>query len=536
MVLAFSYLRFSSEAQEDGDSTRRQDALRDAWLKRHPDVRLAEAFTDRGVSGFRGKHRTSGDLARFLDLVTHGSVPRGSYLIVENLDRLTRESPIEALPAVLGLIKAGVRVVQLAPTEVVYDSEMDQGVLMMMLWEISRGHGESKRKSGAVGEAKREAKRAARDSGRPIGNMAPAWLELVDGKYRVKANAGPAVRLIFRMCAEGSGVLAITKKLNADRVAPLGRSARWITSYVAKILDNRACIGEYQPMSNGRPRTPDGDPIPGYYPAVVTEAEFHAAAKARESRHRRSGRPAKNAVHLFTGLLQCARDACPIYFTTRSKRKYLISARALNGETPMVTFPMDEFQSAVLSQLRELQASDLFSDPSAEEVARLTASLGESERRLGVAVTRFEADPDNTTWQRQIDKYDRECRALRLELAEKRQAAANPTSNTWAEVLSEVDPQRLHAALLRTIDRIHCVTVIRGEDRVLGCQVQFRDSAAVRSYIIRYTPGKGGFAPREASSRCWSTARLGVSGDLDLRQPSDASALSSVLATIGLPE
>jgi hypothetical protein len=31
--LAFSYLRFSSDAQADGDSVRRQTALRDAWLE-----------------------------------------------------------------------------------------------------------------------------------------------------------------------------------------------------------------------------------------------------------------------------------------------------------------------------------------------------------------------------------------------------------------------------------------------------------------------------------------------------------------------
>ena len=33
-AVAYSYLRFSSPAQADGDSIRRQTELRDAWLKK----------------------------------------------------------------------------------------------------------------------------------------------------------------------------------------------------------------------------------------------------------------------------------------------------------------------------------------------------------------------------------------------------------------------------------------------------------------------------------------------------------------------
>src|SRR5262249_8716875 len=82
--LAFSYLRFSSTSQAEGDSVRRQNALRDGWLKRHPHVRLDKALSlvDAGVSGYRGEHRTNRRhaLACFLDLVERGRVPAGSYL------------------------------------------------------------------------------------------------------------------------------------------------------------------------------------------------------------------------------------------------------------------------------------------------------------------------------------------------------------------------------------------------------------------------------------------------------------------------
>src|SRR5438874_134307 len=100
LELAFSYLRFSSPEQAKGDSVRRQDALRDAWLAKSGAV-LDTSLTlhDKGVSAFTGKHRQNPDrhaLAAFLKLIEAGKVPHGSYLLIENLDRLSREDEVPA--------------------------------------------------------------------------------------------------------------------------------------------------------------------------------------------------------------------------------------------------------------------------------------------------------------------------------------------------------------------------------------------------------------------------------------------------------
>ena len=44
-------------------------------------------------------------------MVEQGKIPRGSYLIIENLDRLTREHIRPALTLLLNLIEHGIRVV-----------------------------------------------------------------------------------------------------------------------------------------------------------------------------------------------------------------------------------------------------------------------------------------------------------------------------------------------------------------------------------------------------------------------------------------
>lgn len=94
-IIAYSYIRFSHPDQAKSDSLRRQIAAATEWCERnkaHLDTSLE--LHDKGASGFTGEHRNNPDrhaLAMLLKLIEHRKVPKGSYLIIENLDRLSRE-------------------------------------------------------------------------------------------------------------------------------------------------------------------------------------------------------------------------------------------------------------------------------------------------------------------------------------------------------------------------------------------------------------------------------------------------------------
>lgn len=496
LEIGYSYLRFSSTSQADGDSIRRQESLRDSWLRRNPRVRLDSTLTlaDYGVSGYTGEHRLNRKhaLAMFLELVEAGQVVKGAYLIVENLDRLTREDPVESIPAVMSLIKCGIRVVQLAPVEIIYARGMDPSKIMLMLMELCRGHEESKRKSNLCGEAWAEKKRAAR-AGVPHGKSVPAWLELANGKYRVRQDAARAIRLIFKWAAAGQSTIAITRRLTADGVPAFGRTGRWVRSYVNLILFSRSTLGEYQPMRGTKKRVADGEPISGYFPAVITPAQWHAAHSGRRSRATRDCRAiAPRYYNPFAGLLRCARHNCAVYAIERKGRRYLLSSLSFEKpkEYPWRPFPLDVFTAAVLSRLSELQATDLFADPGAGLVADVRGRLAEVELRLAVARERFEADPESRTWQDLVSQYDRERRAVVVELAEAEQAAASPLSGAWADavhLMARNDPNRLRAALNRTIDEIRVLFVKLQRGRAAAAQIYFR-GGAVRNVFVHWTP------------------------------------------------
>src|SRR3974390_3192733 len=115
MTKAYSYLRFSSPEQMRGDSFRRQsDLARHYALQKGLELDQTLTFNDLGVSAFRGKNAETGRLGDFLEAVKTGLVPQGSYLLVESLDRISRQSARKALNVLNSIVDEGITVVTLS--------------------------------------------------------------------------------------------------------------------------------------------------------------------------------------------------------------------------------------------------------------------------------------------------------------------------------------------------------------------------------------------------------------------------------------
>jgi DNA invertase Pin-like site-specific DNA recombinase len=555
--LAYSYLRFSHPDQAKGDSLRRQTDLRDAWLTRNH-IKLDTSLTleDKGVSGYTGEHRDNPDrhaLAAFVALTRQGRIARGSYLIVENLDRLSRQDIVPALSLLLDLIQAGIRVVQLLPVETVFDAQSNPMHLMMAIMELSRGHSESAMKSERVGSAWQQKKKRAAENGEPLTARSPAWLRLVNGEWEVIEPAAEAIRRIFGMAIDGHGLGVITKKLNAEHVPVVGRAGHWARSYVAKLLSNRAVVGEYQPhKGRGRKRCPDGQPIPGYYPAVVTEETWFAARAGMAARRGKVGRLTKDRVNVFTGLVFDAMTGGTLQRVDKGKKAAgpsLVSYQAVQGVegATYTSFPFRTFEEAVLSCLREIDPREVLprkeKGPDRAEVlaGRLTERAAEIEKvkaRVQARYTHALADV--------LERQEAELQALTEQLAEARQEAASPLGDAWGACKTLLDalnvaPEteearvRLRAALRRIVEGFWCLFVARGSWRLAAVQVWFTGGAR-RDYLILHRAGTGG-AVGERPARWWARSLAGVAepGDLDLRKRKDAKQLEKALGGVELP-
>jgi DNA invertase Pin-like site-specific DNA recombinase len=97
MKKAYSYQRFSSIKQSAGDSIRRQTHDAQVFCKQFS-LQLVSTFKDEGVSGFKGRNFSNESaLGHFLKLVENGTIEKGSVLVIENMDRLSRQSILPCL-------------------------------------------------------------------------------------------------------------------------------------------------------------------------------------------------------------------------------------------------------------------------------------------------------------------------------------------------------------------------------------------------------------------------------------------------------
>jgi DNA invertase Pin-like site-specific DNA recombinase len=556
----YSYIRFSSRQQAEGDSLRRQTEAAEAWCKKNG-VRLdtSLSFRDLGKSAYLGAHRHNPDrhaLASFLKLVESGRVHRGSYLVIESLDRLTREHVRAGLMLLLGLIESGVRIVQLSPSELVYDESSDEMALMLAIVELSRGHRESKRKSDTVGAAWRRKKRAAAEDRKPITRQCPAWLRVEGDAFAVDEGKAAAVREVFRLAAAGYGTLQVAKKLTADGVPAIGRTGRWNKSYVGLILRSREAVGEYRPTRVGkdRRREADGEVIPGFYPAVVSEHEWQQTRGAickrlNGSGRPRGGRPSAVRTNLWAGLLTDARDGKPLYVVHKGDRSAgLVLTRPGDVAGANATFPAQPFEEAVLSKLREVTPADILPDAGgpAERLSALAAAVAEVEGKLAGITASLVKGGLTTALDKAARELDAELTRLRAEQAEARAEAATPVAESLGEVSPLVealnaakDPHevrlRLRGVLRAVLVRVPCLTVRRGLWRLLACQLHFV-GGAVRSYLVLHHPrhrcGRREWAERTLVR---SFVESGVTGSLNMTNAKHVQKLEAFLAAVDLP-
>jgi DNA invertase Pin-like site-specific DNA recombinase len=425
---AYSYLRFSSRKQGKGDSERRQSvraepeemdpkgmaAFADEVCRQEDAILDDTQFCDRGVSARRGKNALVGALARFLQLIDSGRVTPGSVFIFENLDRLSRDKLPRAMKLFMGILEAGITIWTARPRRrYTLESVSDLAGIIEPLVHMVRAYEESERKSELLRAVWARKKRAAAANRLPLGKTCPAWVRRAGAGYEPRHPHWETVQAVCRLATDGGlgfGQLAQTLAAEPQKYPPMGRSGVWTPEYLWTVLHSRALVGEYQPRRRDErgKSVPEGKPIPGYYPALLTEEEFWRLQAAIAGRRGRRGRPARRETNLFTGILYDARTGQRLSVQTNHASSgkcypYLISYRqARRGRAGAGTrMPYRECEAGILRAIGKLNAADVRpqrADPVREDRAtKLTADLtvyGHKARLLRAQITDPNGDPE----------------------------------------------------------------------------------------------------------------------------------------------
>lgn len=438
--VAYSYVRFSTAKQELGDSLRRQVEAAEKYCKKaglhlHP-----VSYRDLGVSAFKRKNLERGALAAFIDAVKTGKVEKGSYLIIEQFDRLSRADTHKALKLLLDLVEMGITVVTLVD-EKEWNSETVKETtnLIIAIVFMSRANNESAAKAARLSDAWGQKKKNAAESGKIMTRECPKWLSVNHDKsaFVVLEERAESVRKVFAMHISGHGSVSIVNRANREKWPVPGKGDTWHTSLVGRLLRNRAVLGEYQPHKLGDEegtRVPIGDPILGYYPSILDEQTFLRAQAVTERKGTFPGRRDGSYRNWLQGLVKCSCGHSLVRKNKHSAKqpgyaRYYCTARN-RGVTDCPSLGSDEIETAVIAAI-SIIAPQFWNGTSrlAELVAlvdvrevELAAATGKRDRFADAIGSSNAAIPALlerlTTAQAEVDAAEKALSATRAEISE----------------------------------------------------------------------------------------------------------------------
>ena len=253
---AYSYLRYSTDRQQYGDSERRQlEESTNYALEHGLELDTEASFKDLGVSAYRGSNLKKGALGDFIQAVRDGQIQTPATLIVENLDRLSRDRVLDALTLFIELLNLGITLVTLIDKQTYTRQSVSENPYQLIIsitlmysanqYSVNLGY--------RVKNAWDNKRNRAKSQGIPLTKKLPFWLSIVQdeqGKDVYQFTSGVnTLRIIFDLYEQGKGYNLIAQYLNEHHPLPTnqknGRHPKWQEPRIKELLEDEKCIGNY---------------------------------------------------------------------------------------------------------------------------------------------------------------------------------------------------------------------------------------------------------------------------------------------------
>ena len=458
------------------------------WIENHPElrIRLDLELSDAARSAWKGDHVTTDDaaLGKLLKMVETGELRPPLMVIVEALDRLSRQNPWQAQSQLAGLVSRGI-IVATTQDDRVYSLDSGIGDIILSVVAMSRAHEESESKSQRVRQTKTARVLQAMETKQVLHQNVPHWLvvpeaispsnRLTRRVYEVKLHA-ETVRVIYDM-ALYHGATYITSWLIRNRQA-FGRSGRWNTWYVRQILTSRAAIGHLETKSGI---------IENIFPPVVPEELWLRVQAAMDARRGHGGAKAKSFVNVLAGFCRCADCGGNMRVNANAATGYRYyeckNHSSFHTCANRCRYRVDMVEKAMLANIGRVPVSTQADGPPAnlDSLAENLETLKEREAMLASQLQKLDSEEIADLVLSQL----REIRASKNDaatalLAAKKRAAVDASPSV--EISSLTDRVKLHAALKERIQ-----LVLFGEDNMAAAFV----GSAVMVVCARVRKGGG---------------------------------------------
>lgn len=314
------------------------------------------SLSDAGRSAFKGHHLKRGALGRFIALAQAGALGSEPILLVEAIDRVSRQEPLDALDdLLLELVKrCGVTIVTLEDGQI-YSRETlrdDPMALLKLAMLTQAAHQYSRRLSGRLSKhwaqvqsKQQEGKKISRGRG----GMKPFWLDAdLERDEWVPNSFAPAVVRAFELLTV-TGMSSTADALNREGY-PAPKGKKWNVNTVVRLSQEPAVMGTLErfrtshdasvrahrkwvkardeaaksgaPFREPEPEIRELQHTPDFYPAVVSRDvwdQVQTSKLKRDKAPEASGHRGRKQNCILQGMVRCEGDSTMGFVSTSLK-------------------------------------------------------------------------------------------------------------------------------------------------------------------------------------------------------------------------
>ncbi|MPQ65360.1 MULTISPECIES: recombinase family protein [unclassified Pseudomonas] len=321
MPNAYAYVRYSSTVQSSGDSVDRQTSPLKSFEK-DTGVDIVETIIDEGVSSFRGDNANKGKFKEILARIDRGVIRRGDYLVVESIDRITRQRVLDGVELLQSILRAGVKIYTTTDSQCYsYDNpDRDFENLIMISLIAKRANEESEIKSKRRKSAWNKAKLAAFENGKKFNAHNPPYgfhYDVITEQFVIAEDEASEIRLIFELL-KTMGVSNATRRVN------ISSKRKWTSRQIAQMIENKYPLG----MLMSQKRDEKGkkvfvEYIEEYYPRIISQTAFNEAVVSMRNRQDRKhyGNTTVGSTNIFRHVIKCAECGETMMFEKQKNQK-----------------------------------------------------------------------------------------------------------------------------------------------------------------------------------------------------------------------
>ncbi|ELR66035.1 Recombinase [Photobacterium marinum] len=409
---AVLYGRYSTLAQEDGNSSERQKELAQA-IAQQENLEIIKVYFDEGKSGYHGAN-LDGELGVLLKDIENGVIASGYILLVEELDRLSRQHLFKAQKQLTSILEKGIEIwTYLNGSLCKYNSENP----MLLLQAIVKSQLAFEESDKKAARAKDNWKRKYADirAGKFTRVKVAYWITSNIEAKRFELNEyAKGIEKIFELYTNGVGLMEVVRYLNEHNYPLDDRHVQkhensWDRHKVLQVLKNPSTYGTFKSY--------DGKFVKhDYYPAVTSKDTFDLATSIRLSSSHQS-KHKSHFVNMLSGLVvcpYCGHGFILNYTTNRGKRYYALRCNAGSAcFAPSIS--LKKLEPLLFKYLSDLDWSTIFKNDGFDK-DKLISDLDNAKKELVKLEELFERSGFNVKLGEAVASQSQKINNLQKEL------------------------------------------------------------------------------------------------------------------------